>query len=141
MKIISDKESVVANTLNEKRLKAYIDIYKETDFAGIGILIDEELNVYKYVWNIGFSKETHSFGNNNYLYKCNNKVKYEDLETYLIKDINIIEKEYPNNSDDNERFNEIVRLKNYVNEFFNKELYELIFNKIKELTEEDLWKY
>ena len=138
MKIISDKESVVANTLNEKRLKAYIDIYKETDFAGIGILIDEELNVYKYVWNIGFSKETHSFGNNNYLYKCNNKVKYEDLETYLIKDINIIEKEYPNNSDDNERFNEIVRLKNYVNEFFNKELYELIFNKIKELTEEDL---
>lgn len=138
MKIISDKESAVANTLNEKRLKAYIDIYKETDFAGIGILIDEELNVYKYVWNIGFSKETHSFGNNNYLYKCNNKVKYEDLETYLIKDINIIEKEYPNNSDDNERFNEIVRLKNYVNEFFNKELYELIFNKIKELTEEDL---
>lgn len=138
MKIISDKESVVANTLNEKRLKAYVDIYKENDFAGLGILVDEELNVYKYLWNIGFSKETHSFGNNTYLYKFNNKINYEELENYLIKEINIIEKEYPDNSDENERFNEIVRLKNYVNEFFNKELYELIKDKIVELTKEDL---
>ena len=138
MKIISDKESTVVNTLNEMRLKAYVDIYKENDFAGLGLLVDEDLNVYKYVWNIGFSKETHSFSNNNYLYKCDNKIKYEDLENYLIKELNIIEKEYPDNSDENERFNEIVRLKNYVNEFFNKELYELIKNKIIELTKEDL---
>lgn len=138
MKIISDKESTVANTLNEMRPKAYIDIYKENDFAGLGVLIDEKLNIYKYVWNISFSKETHSFGNNYYLYECDNKIKYEDLENYLIKELNIIEKEYPDNSDENERFSEIVRLKIYENEFFNKELYDLIKNKIIELTKEDL---
>jgi len=57
MKLICEKESEVANTLNSKRGKAYIDIYKETDFKGLGILIDEELNIYKYGWGLNFNKE------------------------------------------------------------------------------------
>ena len=61
MRKISQKESEIANSLNEKRQEAYLDIYKETEFSGLGILIDKDLNVYKYMWNTGFNKETHNF--------------------------------------------------------------------------------
>lgn len=135
---ISQKESEIANTLNSKRLNAYLDIYKETDFSGLGILIDEELTVYKYLWNISFSKETHNFTTNNYLYKCRNKINYEELEHYLINELNIVEQEYKNNSNDMERYSEIIRLKNYINEFSNKELYEIIKEKLSNMIKDVL---
>jgi hypothetical protein len=135
---VSTKESEIANTLNSKRDKAYLDIYKETEFSGLGILIDNELNVYKYLWNIGFNKETHNFAVNNYLYKSRKKIKYEELENYLIKDLNIIENDYRNNSDEIEKYNEVIKLKPYVNEYYNKELYEKIIIKISEMIKEDL---
>ena len=91
MKKISDKESTVANTLNQKRPNAYLDIYKETEFSGLGFLIDEELYVYKYGWSLAFNKETHNFSNNNYLYKSDKKIGYNELENYLLKDLDIIE--------------------------------------------------
>lgn len=138
MRKISQKESEIANTLNEKRQEAYLDIYKETEFSGLGILIDKELNVYKYMWNTGFNKETHNFSINNYLYKSKNKINYEELENFLIKELNIIEKDYSNNSNEMERYNEIVKLKSYINEFFNKELYENIKEKVSILIKEEL---
>jgi len=138
---ISQKENEIANTLNMKRVNAYLDIYRETDFSGLGILIDEELFVYKYIWNVSFHKETHNFVTNNYLYRCRKKINYEELEQYLINDLNIVEKEYNNNSTEMERYNEIVKLKSYINEFFNKELYDKIKEKISNMIKEDLWKY
>ena len=100
---ISEKESEIANTLNQKREKAYLDIYKETEFSGLGILIDEELNVYKYLWNIGFNKETHNFANSNYLYLLDKKINYEELEKYIIEELHIVENEYKDDSNDEER--------------------------------------
>lgn len=138
MRKISQKESEIANTLNEKRQEAYLDIYKETEFSGLGILIDKELNVYKYMWNTGFNKETHNFSINNYLYKSKSKIKYEELESFLINELNIVEKVYENTSNEMDRYNEIVKLKGYINEFFNKELYEKIIQRISEMIKEDL---
>lgn len=138
MILISSKESEVGNTLNKKRDKAYLDIYKETEFMGLGILIDEELDVYKYSWNIGFNKETHSFGQNTYLYKSEEKIDYKKLETYLIKNLAIIEKEYLNDSNEEEVYSEIIKLKTYVNEFSNKELYDKIKEKVEKLIKEEI---
>ncbi|MBQ7104622.1 MAG: hypothetical protein IJN90_02065 [Bacilli bacterium] len=138
MILISSKESEVGNTLNKKRDKAYLDIYKETEFMGLGFLIDEELDVYKYQWNIGFNKETHSFGNNTYLFKSENKIDYQKLETYLIKNLKIVEEEYKDSSNEEELYSEIIKLKTYVNEFSNKELYDKIKEKIGKLIKEDL---
>ena len=138
MRKISEKESEIANTLNQKRVNAYLDIYKETDFSGLGILVDEELNVYKYIWNLSFNKENHNFNINNCLYRLRNKINYEELENYLIKDLNIIEKDYSNNSTEMERYNEIIKLKTYINELFNKELFEQIKDKLQELIKEDI---
>ena len=138
MRKISQKESEIANTLNEKRQEAYLDIYKETEFSGLGILIDKELNVYKYMWNTGFNKETHNFSINNYLYKSKSKIKYEELESFLINELNIVEKVYENTSNEMDRYNEIVKLKVYINEFFNKELYEKIIQRISGMIKEDL---
>ena len=45
MKNISEKESEIANILNEKRQNSYIDIYKETEFLGLGILIKSILEL------------------------------------------------------------------------------------------------
>ena len=135
---ISRKESDIANTLNSKRDQAYLDIYKETEFSGLGILIDNDLNVYKYLWNIGFNKETHNFAINNYLYKSQNQINYDEIENYLLKELNIMEIDYKNNSDENEKYNEIIKLKPYVNEYYNKELYEKIMIKISEMLKEDL---
>ena len=135
---ISERESEIANTLNQKRVNAYLDIYKETDFSGLGILIDEELNVYKYMWNVSFNRETHNFSTNNYLYQLRNKITYEQLENYLIKELNIIEKKYSNNSTEMERYNEIIKLKTYVNELFNKELFEQIKDKLIEVLKEEI---
>ena len=42
------------------------------------------------MWNTGFNKETHNFSINNYLYKSKSKIKYEELENFLIKELNII---------------------------------------------------
>ena len=138
MREISQKESEIANILNEKRQEAYLDIYKETEFSGLGILIDKELNVYKYMWNTGFNKETHNFSINNYLYKSKSKIKYEELESFLINELNIAEKVYENTSNEMDRYNEIVKLKVYINEFFNKELYEKIIQRISGMIKEDL---
>ena len=90
------------------------------------------------MWNTGFNKETHNFSINNYLYKSKNKINYEELENFLIKELNIIEKDYSNNSNEMERYNEIVKLKSYINEFFNKELYENIKEKVSILIKEEL---
>ena len=138
MKIISEKESEVANTLNSKRIKAYIDIYKETDFKGLGILIDEELKVYKYGWGLNFNKETHNFANSNYLYLLDKKINYEELEKYIIEELHIVENEYKDDSNDEERYSEILKLKTYVNEFANKELFDKLKMKIANMIEEDL---
>lgn len=138
MKEISKKESEISNILNSKRLNACLDIYKETDFSGLGILIDEELFVYKYLWNTCFNKEHNSFSINNYLYKSKNKINYEELEKYLIIDLNIVEKNYINTSSEMEKYNEIIKLNSYANEFFNKELYEKIKEKISNMIKEDL---
>ena len=138
MKIISEKESEVANTLNSKRIKAYIDIYKETDFKGLGILIDEELNVYKYGWGLNFNKETHNFANSNYLYLLDKKINYEELEKYIIEELHIVENEYKDDSNDEERYSEILKLNTYVNEFTNKELFDKLKMKIANMIEEDL---
>lgn len=138
MKIISEKESEVANTLNSKRGTAYIDIYKETDFKGLGILIDEKLNVYKYGWGLNFNKETNSFGNSNYLYLYDKKINYEEIEKYIIEELKVLEKEYVDDSNNEERFSEIIKLKTYVNEFANKEIYDKIKEKIANMIEEDL---
>lgn len=138
VKKISDKESVVANTLNKKRLKAYIDIYKETEFSGLGFLIDEELYVYKYGWGLSFNKETHNFSNNNYLYKSEKKIEYDELENYLLKDLEIIKKEYQETVLDEEQYSIIVKLKKYMNEYSNKELYEKIKDKIQDIIMEKI---
>ena len=138
MKIISEKESEVANTLNSKRGKAYVDIYKETDFKGLGVLIDEELNVYKYGWGLNFNKETNSFGNSNYLYLCDKKIDYDEIEKYIIEELKVLEKEYLDDSNDEERYSEIIKLKTYVNEFSNKDIYDKIKEKIANMIEEDL---
>lgn len=138
MKIISEKESEVANTLNSKRGKAYVDIYKETDFKGLGLLIDEELNVYKYGWGLNFNKETNSFGNSNYLYLYDKKINYEEIEKFIIDDLKVLEKEYLDDSNDEERYSEIIKLKTYVNEFSNKDIYDKIKEKITNMIEEDL---
>jgi len=138
MKLICEKESEVANTLNSKRGKAYIDIYKETDFKGLGILIDEELNIYKYGWGLNFNKETHNFANNNYLYISEKKINYEEIEKYIINELKILEKEYNDDSNEEERYSEILKLKSYVNEFANKDLYDKIKLKIANMIEEDL---
>lgn len=138
MKIISEKESEVANTLNSKRGKAYVDIYKETDFKGLGLLIDEELNVYKYGWGLNFNKETNSFGNSNYLYLYDKKINYEEIEKFIIDDLKVLEKEYLDDSNDEERYSEIIKLKTYVNEFSNKDIYDKIKEKIANMIEEDL---
>jgi len=138
MEKISEKVSEIANSLNQKRLKAYIDIYKETEFSGLGVLVDEELNVYKYMWNLGFNRDTHSFSNNNYLYKSKKKADYNLLEKYLINDLNIIEKEYLNDSNEEEKYSEIIRLNNYVNEFSNCVLYDKIKEKISDMIKEEL---
>lgn len=138
MKIISEKESDIANTLNSKRIKAYVDIYKETDFKGLGVLIDEELNVYKYGWGLNFNKETHNFANSNYLYLLDKKINYEELEKYIIEELKILEKEYKDDSNDEERYSEILKLKSYVNEFASKDLYDKLINKIANMIEEDL---
>ena len=90
------------------------------------------------MWNIGFNKETHNFNTNNYLYRLRNKISYEELETYLTKELNIVEKNYPNTCTEMERYNEIIKLKNYINEFFNKELYENIKTKLQELLKEEI---
>lgn len=138
MKIISEKESEVANTLNSKRGKAYVDIYKETDFKGLGVLIDEELNVYKYGWGLNFNKETNSFGNSNYLYLYDKKINYDEIEKYIIEELSVLEKEYLDDSNDEERYSEIIKLKTYVNEFSNKNIYDKIKEKIANMIEEDL---
>ena len=138
MKIISEKESEVANTLNSKRGKAYVDIYKETDFKGLGVLIDEELNVYKYGWGLNFNKETNSFGNSNYLYLCDTKIDYDEIEKYIIEELKVLEKEYLDDSNEEERYSEIIKLKTYVNEFSNKDIYDKIKEKIANKIEEDL---
>lgn len=138
MKIISEKESEVANTLNSKRGKAYVDIYKETDFKGLGVLIDEELNVYKYGWGLNFNKETNSFGNSNYLYIYDKKIDYDEIEKYIIEELKVLEKEYLDDSNDEERYSEIIKLKTYVNEFSNKDIYDKIKEKIANMIEEDL---
>lgn len=138
MKIISEKESEVANTLNSKRGKAYVDIYKETDFKGLGLLIDEELNVYKYGWGLNFNKETNSFGNSNYLYLYDKKINYGEIEKFIIDDLKVLEKEYLDDSNDEERYSEIIKLKTYVNEFSNKDIYDKIKEKIANMIEEDL---
>ena len=138
MKIISEKESEVANTLNSKRGKAYVDIYKETDFKGLGVLIDEELNVYKYGWGLNFNKETNSFGNSNYLYLCDKKIDYDEIEKYIIEELKELENEYLDDSNDEERYSEIIKLKTYVNEFSNKDIYDKIKEKIANMIEEDL---
>ena len=138
MKKISEKESQIANLLNEKRQKAYLDIYKETEFLGLGILITEDLDVYEYKWGMFFSKETHNFSNKTFLYKSKNKINYEELESYLIKELNIIEKDYLNSSNEEEQYSEIIKLKTYLNEFSNKELYDKIKVKISNMIEEDL---
>lgn len=138
MRKISQKESEIANILNSKRINAYLDIYKETEFSGLGVLVDEELDVYKYYWNISFNKESHNFSTNTFLYKCRNKINYEELEKFLLKDLNVVENKYFNDSDIMEKCNEIIKLKSYVNEFFNKELYNSIKDKISMLIKEDL---
>lgn len=138
MRKISEIESEIGNILNKKREKAYIDIYKETEFSGMGVLIDHELTVYKYIWNTAFNKDTHNFSINNYLYECSNKINYKDLESYLINELNIVEKIYQNTSNDMEKYREIIKLESYINEYFNKELYEKIINKISDMIKEDL---
>jgi len=135
---ISGKESEIGNILNEKRIKAYLDIYKETEFSGVGILIDENLNVYKYIWGIGFDSETHNFSNNSYLYKSDVKINYEELENFLIKDMNIVEIKYLDNTNKEEQYSEIIKLKTYVNEFSNKILYDKIKEKVSIMIKEDL---
>ena len=70
---VSERESEIANTLNQKRVNAYLDIYKETDFSGLGILIDEELNVYKYI-NSVLNKMN---GNDNLIIIINNEKQRE----------------------------------------------------------------
>ena len=90
------------------------------------------------MWNTGFNKETHNFSINNYLYKSKSKIKYEELESFLINELNIVEKVYENTSNEMDRYNEIVKLKVYINEFFNKELYEKIIQRISEMIKEDL---
>lgn len=138
MKKISEKESEIANILNEKRPKSYIDIYKETEFLGLGILVDQSLDVYEYKWGMFFNKETHNFANNTFLFKSDKKINYLELEKYLIDELKIIEQEYNNNETEEESYSEIIRLKTYVNEFSNKELYDKIKMKIFNMIEEDL---
>ena len=138
MKKINEKENEIINILNQKRPKAYVDIYKETEFLGLGILVDEKLDVYEYKWGMFFNKETHNFANNTFLFKSDKKVNYEELEKYLIEELKIIEQEYKNDETEESCYSEIIRLKAYINEFSNKDLYDKIKMKISNMIEEDL---
>lgn len=138
MKKLSSKEKEIADILNNKRNKAYIDIYKETDFSGIGLLIDENLDLYKYCWHMAFNNKTNSFDINHYLYKFNEKIDYDELENFLIKDLNIIEKSYDEDDNIMEKSMEVIKLKVYEKEFSNIDLYDKIKEKINIMIEEDL---
>ncbi len=138
MRKITDKEKDIANFLNSKRNKAFIDIYEEKEFSGLGILIDEDLKVYKYLWEMRFNKKNNSFAIVNEMYEFENRMIYEKIESFLLKDLNIVEKEYTDDSDANIKTMEIIRLKGYVNEFKNRVLFKKIINKINDILKEDL---
>lgn len=131
MKVISNKESEIGNLLNEKRVESYVDIYMETEFLGRGYLIDKDLYLYKYGWGYMFNKANHEFGMKYELLKSENTVSYEMIEDYLIKELNIVEKEYKESVDDEKSSCEIIKLKSFIKEFNNNELYDLIQEKIE----------
>ena len=138
MRKISTKESEIGNFLNSKRDKAYIDIYRENDFGGLGILIDNELNIYKYEWKTSFSSKTNGFSINNALYELKGKIDYEVIEDYLLNKLNITSNEYINDSNEDIRTTEIIRLKNCECELENSDLFEKIKEMINSQIKENL---
>ncbi len=138
MRKISTKESEIGNFLNSKRDKAYIDIYRENDFSGLGILIDNELNIYKYEWKTSFSSKTNGFSINNALYEIKEKIDYEVIEDYLLNKLNITSSEYINDYNDDIRTTEIIRLKNCECELENSNLFEKIKEMINSQIKENL---
>ncbi len=137
MKKLSSSEKEIIKFLNDRRDKAYVDIYLENDFSGLGILIDEELNVYEYSWKTVFNRQN-NFSTVNELYQVERKMHYDSLEGYFLKDLNLVEKEYPSDSCDEYRSCEVIRLPNCVGEFDNSELYEIIKDELSNLLKEDL---
>ena len=110
-------------------------MYETVYVPSLLLLIDEELNVYKYGWGLNFNKETHNFANSNYLYLLEKKINYADLEKYIIDELHIVENEYKDDSNEEERYSEILKLKTYVNEFANKELFDKLKMKIANMIE------
>ena len=121
MKKISVEENEIANILNSKRNKSIIDIYKENDFHGLGILIDESLDVYKYEWKISFNKNSNSFNTSNSLYLGTKKIDLKKIEKYLKDDLNIVGNNYRDDLDKEDRSAEIIRLEGCIGEFQNNE--------------------
>ena len=138
MKRVSNDIKEIGENLSKNRLTAYIDIYKETEFSGVGYLVDKELYLYRYEQSLGFNKETHDFGYFSKLDKSNKKIDINIINNYLLNEINIMTNIYDNNSNEEESFSEIFRLDNYVGEFNNKELFDLVKNKLSKLLEEDI---
>lgn len=138
MKRVSNDIKEIGESLSKNRLTAYIDIYKETEFSGVGYLLDRELNLYRYEQSLGFNKETHDFGYFSKLDKSDKKIDIDIINNYLLNEINIMTNIYDNNSTEEESFSEIFRLDNYVGEFNNKELFDLVKNKLSKLLEEDI---
>ncbi len=138
MKRVSNDIKEIGESLSKNRLTAYIDIYKETEFSGVGYLLDRELNLYRYEQSLGFNKETHDFGYFSKLDKSDKKIDIDIINNYLLNEINIMTNIYDNNSNEEESFSEIFRLDNYVGEFNNKELFDLVKNKLSKLLEEDI---
>ena len=138
MKRVSNDIKEIGESLSKNRLTAYIDIYKETEFSGVGYLVDKELYLYRYEQSLGFNKETHDFGYFSKLDKSDKKIDIDIINNYLLNEINIMTNIYDNNSNEEESFSEIFRLDNYVGEFNNKELFDLVKNKLSKLLEEDI---
>jgi len=129
MKLISNRESEIGNLLNSKRSAAIVDIYKETEFSGLGYLIDDQLVTYKYLWNVGFDNKTHNFGKNFYLYQLKKNLEKPQLFSFL-SDLDLSPIKYPQSVKENEGYCEIIRLPHCAIELENEELFNIIKNKI-----------
>ncbi len=129
MKLISNRESEIGNLLNSKRGTAIVDIYKETDFSGLGYLIDDQLVTYKYLWNIGFDNKNHNFGKNFNLYQLKRNLKKDQLLSFL-NDLDLSPVKYPQCVNENEAYCEIIRLPHCAIELENEELFDIIRKEV-----------
>ncbi|MBR4262480.1 MAG: hypothetical protein IKQ35_03870 [Bacilli bacterium] len=137
MKLISNDLKEIGILLNKLRVDSYIDIYKETEFLSTGYLLDKDLNLYKYTDSLKFNEDTHNFGHFIELFKNSRKLDYNIVKTHLLEELNILEKEYEDDRTSELNTIELIKIDSSECEFNNSTLFEIIENKLLELSESE----